>query len=52
MNELDEIKDLLLDLEVSTLTEDGEATNQTNRYVNLLNNWLTIKGSNNNSASL
>ena len=28
-DELDEIKDLFLDLEVSTLTEDGYSTNQT-----------------------
>ena len=43
-DELDEIRDVFLDLEVSTLTEDGEATNKTQHYVTLLNNWLSISG--------
>ena len=47
--DLDEIRDLFLDLEVGSLTDEGEATQTTERYVSLLNNWLTI--SPNNSAS-
>jgi hypothetical protein len=48
--ELVEIKDLFLDLEVSTLTEEGEATSRTNHYVTLLNNWDSIYISNINST--
>jgi len=42
--DLNVIIDLFFDLEVGSLTEDGEATQKTERYVTLLNNWLNIKG--------
>ena len=41
-NVVEEIIDLLLDLEVESLTENGEATEQTNYYVNLLNDWSKL----------
>jgi hypothetical protein len=41
-DELNEIKDILVDLEVSTLTEKGEATSKTMYYVKLLDNWVNI----------
>jgi CRISPR/Cas system endoribonuclease Cas6 (RAMP superfamily) len=41
-DEFDEIKDMFLDLEVSSLDENGEATASTSLYVNLLNKWLSI----------
>jgi len=40
---LDEIIDLFLDLEISSLSKNGESTNSTNHYVNLLDKWLKIK---------
>ena len=42
--DLNVITDLFLDLEVESLTEDGEATQKTERYVTLLNNWSNISG--------
>lgn len=48
-DELNEIKDLMVDVEVSTLTENGEATSKTMYYVTLLNNWDNIKISKINS---
>jgi|688.fasta_scaffold181368_1 hypothetical protein len=42
--ELEVITDLFLDLEVGSLTEEGEAENSTERYVTLLNNWSNISG--------
>ena len=42
--DLNIITDLFLDLEVESLTEDGEATQKTERYVTLLNNWSNISG--------
>jgi hypothetical protein len=42
--ELEVITDLFLDLEVGSLTEEGEAGNSTQRYVTLLNNWSNISG--------
>jgi hypothetical protein len=41
---LEVITDLFLDLEVGSLTEEGEAGNSTQRYVTLLNNWSNISG--------
>lgn len=37
---IEEITDSLMDLEVASLTENGESTKMTNYYVNLLNEWL------------
>ena len=48
--DLEIITDLFLDLEVESLTEEGEAGHSTERYVTLLNNWLNIRGI--DSASL
>jgi hypothetical protein len=42
--ELEIIKDVFLDLEVESLTEEGEAGHSTERYVTLLNNWANITG--------
>ncbi len=42
--DLNVIRDLFLDLEVGSLTEDGEAGNSTERYATLLNNWSNISG--------
>lgn len=42
--DLNVITDLFLDLEVGSLTDDGEATQKTERYVMLLNNWSNISG--------
>lgn len=39
---LEIIRDLFLDLEISSLTEEGESTSKTEHYVTLLNNWLSI----------
>ena len=41
-DELETIKDLFLDLEVASLTIDGEAGAYTEKYVTLLDNWSTI----------
>jgi hypothetical protein len=38
-NVVEEIIDLLLDLEVESLTENGDASELTNYYVNLINHW-------------
>ena len=40
--ELEVIKDLFLDLEVGSLTEEREAGNTIERYVTQLNNWSKI----------
>jgi len=42
--ELEVITNVFLDLEVGSLTEDGEVGNSTDRYVKLLNNWSNING--------
>lgn len=42
--ELEVITNVFLDLEVGSLTEDGEVGNSTDRYVTLLNNWSNING--------
>lgn len=42
--ELEVITDLFLDLEVGSLTEEGEAGNSTERYLTILNNWSNITG--------
>lgn len=47
--ELEVITNHFLDLEVGSLTEEGEAGQSTERYVTLLNNWSNITGE---SASL
>jgi hypothetical protein len=41
-SDLDEIRNLFLDLEVSSLTENGESSDRTSYYVDLLNNWAKI----------
>lgn len=41
-DELETIKDLFLDLEVASLTIDGEAGAYTEKYVTLLDNWSII----------
>jgi len=51
-NDLEQINDAFLNLEVESLTNNGEAGNLTERYVSLLDEWSKIYGSNNNSASL
>lgn len=40
---IDEIIDLFADLEIGSLTENGESTNSTSYYVDLLEKWLKIK---------
>ncbi len=42
--DLEVIVDLFLDLEVGSLTEEGEAGNSTEKYVTLLNSWSNISG--------
>ena len=49
-DDLDEIVDLFADLEVASLTDEGEAGSKTDHYVFLLDKWSNI--SENNSASL
>ena len=41
-NILEEIIDFLFDLEAESLSENGEATERTNYYVYLLNDWSKI----------
>lgn len=41
-DDLNLIVDLFGDLEVGSLTENGEATNKTEKYVLLLNNWSNM----------
>lgn len=41
-DDLNLIIDLFGELEVGSLAEDGKATSKTNKYVTLLNNWLSI----------
>ncbi len=36
------IVDVFVDLEIESLTEDGEATRKTERYVTLADNWSCI----------
>jgi hypothetical protein len=43
-DDLEVITDLFLDLEVGSLTEEGEVGHSTERYVTLLNNWSNIAG--------
>jgi hypothetical protein len=40
---IDKIIDLFSELEVKSLTENGESTNSTNHYVELLDKWLKIQ---------
>jgi hypothetical protein len=40
---IDRIIDLFVDLESGTLTENGESTNATNYYIDILEKWLKIK---------
>lgn len=40
--EFDEIKDMFLDLEVSSLDENGESTAITSQYAKLLDKWSGI----------
>ncbi|ELY1980219.1 hypothetical protein AAIP36_002519 [Flavobacterium psychrophilum] len=40
---IDKIIDLFAELEVGSLTEDGESTNSTSYYVNILDKWSKIK---------
>jgi hypothetical protein len=41
-NDLDEIKDILLSLEASSVDENGEATAMTGKYADLLDKWSKI----------
>uniref|UniRef100_UPI004049C164 hypothetical protein n=1 Tax=Flavobacterium sp. TaxID=239 RepID=UPI004049C164 len=40
---IDKIIDLFTDLEVKSLTENGESTNSTNHHTYLLEKWLNIQ---------
>lgn len=42
-NQLKEIIDLLMDLEVESLTMDGKSTPQTSHFASLVDKWSSIK---------
>ena len=42
-NQLNEIIDLLMDLEVESLTIDGKSTPQTSHFASLADKWSSIK---------
>jgi hypothetical protein len=44
---IDKIINLFVDLEISSLTEDGESSISTSYYINLLEKWLKIKNEHN-----
>ncbi|MFM7894984.1 MAG: hypothetical protein ACKO8L_03405, partial [Flavobacterium sp.] len=42
-NQLNDIIDLLIDLEVESLTIDGKSTPQTSHFASLVDKWSSIK---------
>jgi len=42
-DDLNEIIDLFADLEITSLTADGEAGSKTNHYVSLLDRWSNVR---------